>query len=48
MELCRERNLLLGRGGLHGNVLRIKPPMCLTKDDANYIADCLDEVLAST
>jgi alanine-glyoxylate transaminase/(R)-3-amino-2-methylpropionate-pyruvate transaminase len=46
LELCKERNLLLGKGGLFGNVLRIKPPMCLTKDDADYIVDCLDEVLA--
>jgi alanine-glyoxylate transaminase/(R)-3-amino-2-methylpropionate-pyruvate transaminase len=45
VELARERGLLLGKGGLHGNVLRIKPPMCLTKDDADYIVDCLDEVL---
>jgi alanine-glyoxylate transaminase/(R)-3-amino-2-methylpropionate-pyruvate transaminase len=46
MERCRERQLLIGRGGLHGNVLRIKPPMCITRDDADYIADCLDEVLS--
>jgi hypothetical protein len=26
-------------------VLRIKPPMCLTRDDADFLADCLDEVL---
>jgi alanine-glyoxylate transaminase/(R)-3-amino-2-methylpropionate-pyruvate transaminase len=45
LELCKERNLLIGKGGLYGNVLRIKPPMCLTKDDADYMADCLDEVL---
>jgi alanine-glyoxylate transaminase/(R)-3-amino-2-methylpropionate-pyruvate transaminase len=45
MELARERGLLIGKGGLHGNVLRIKPPMCLNLDDANFIADCLDEVL---
>ena len=45
MELARQRGLLIGRGGLHGNVLRIKPPMCLTKDDADFIVDCLDEVL---
>jgi alanine-glyoxylate transaminase/(R)-3-amino-2-methylpropionate-pyruvate transaminase len=45
MELARERGLLIGKGGLHGNVLRIKPPMCLSIDDANFIADCLDEVL---
>ena len=45
LELCRERGLLLGKGGLFGNVLRIKPPMCLTTDDADFLVDCLDEVL---
>jgi alanine-glyoxylate transaminase/(R)-3-amino-2-methylpropionate-pyruvate transaminase len=45
VELCKERGLLLGKGGLYGNVLRIKPPMCLSKDDADFLADCLDEVL---
>jgi alanine-glyoxylate transaminase/(R)-3-amino-2-methylpropionate-pyruvate transaminase len=45
VELCKERGLLLGKGGLYGNTLRIKPPMCLTRDDADFLADCLDEVL---
>jgi alanine-glyoxylate transaminase/(R)-3-amino-2-methylpropionate-pyruvate transaminase len=45
VELCKERGLLVGKGGLFGNVLRIKPPMCLTRDDADFLADCLDEVL---
>jgi alanine-glyoxylate transaminase/(R)-3-amino-2-methylpropionate-pyruvate transaminase len=45
LELAKERGLLIGKGGLYGNVLRIKPPMCLTKDDADFMADCLDEVL---
>jgi alanine-glyoxylate transaminase/(R)-3-amino-2-methylpropionate-pyruvate transaminase len=45
LELARERGLLVGKGGLHGNVLRIKPPMCLTKDDADFMVDCLEEVL---
>jgi alanine-glyoxylate transaminase / (R)-3-amino-2-methylpropionate-pyruvate transaminase len=45
VERCKERGLLVGKGGLHGNVLRIKPPMCLTKDDADFLADCLDEAL---
>lgn len=45
LELAKERGLLIGKGGLSGNVLRIKPPMCLTKTDADFMADCLDEVL---
>lgn len=45
LELCKERGLLLGKGGLFGNTLRIKPPMCLTRADADFLADCLDEVL---
>lgn len=45
LELCKERGLILGKGGLFGNTLRIKPPMCLTKTDADFLADCLDETL---
>jgi alanine-glyoxylate transaminase/(R)-3-amino-2-methylpropionate-pyruvate transaminase len=45
LERCKERGLLVGKGGLFGNTLRIKPPMCLTKDDADFLADCLDDVL---
>lgn len=45
LEKAKERNLLLGKGGLFGNTIRLKPPMCLAKDDADYIVDCLDEVL---
>src|SRR5262249_23503265 len=45
LELCKERGLLVGKGGRYGNTLRIKPPMRLTKDDADFLVDCLDEVL---
>ena len=45
LELCKERGLLIGKGGLYGNALRIKPPMCLTRDDADFLVDCLDEAL---
>jgi alanine-glyoxylate transaminase/(R)-3-amino-2-methylpropionate-pyruvate transaminase len=46
LELAKDRGLLIGKGGLHGNTLRIKPPMCITKDDADFLVDCLDEVLS--
>ena len=45
LEKAKERGLILGKGGLFGNTIRLKPPMCLTKDDADFIVDCLDEVL---
>ena len=45
MERCKDLGLILGKGGLHGNTLRIKPPMCITKDDADFLAACLDVAL---
>ncbi len=45
MEGCRDRGLIIGKGGLFGNTLRIKPPMCINKDDADFMLAVLDEVL---
>ena len=47
-ESAKDRGLLFGRGGLHGNVLRIKPPMCITRDDTDFLADTLDEAFTAT
>jgi alanine-glyoxylate transaminase/(R)-3-amino-2-methylpropionate-pyruvate transaminase len=45
-ERCREMGLLIGKGGFWGNTLRIKPPMCLTEADADFMVAVLDEALA--
>ncbi len=36
----------IGKGGFFGNVLRIKPPMCITKADVDYIVEVLDIALS--
>ena len=33
LEACRAGGLLIGKGGLYGNVLRIAPPLSLTADE---------------
>ncbi|XP_072448921.1 alanine--glyoxylate aminotransferase 2, mitochondrial [Chiloscyllium punctatum] len=35
-EDCREMGLLLGKGGMYGQSFRIKPPMCITKEDVDF------------
>ena len=43
LEAGREMGVLLGKGGLDGNVLRIKPPMCITAPDVDYALEVLDQ-----
>lgn len=39
------KGILLSADGPHRNVLKIKPPMCFTKEDAKFLVDHLDDVL---
>jgi len=41
-ERSRELGFLTGKGGLYGNVLRIKPPFCINKQDVDFIIEVLD------
>ncbi|MBM4112904.1 MAG: aspartate aminotransferase family protein [Phycisphaerae bacterium] len=46
LERCREMGVLVGKGGLFGNVLRIKPPMCIESADIDFLLEVLDRALA--
>jgi len=47
LEAAREMGVLVGKGGLDGNVLRIKPPMCITSEDVDFTLDVLDRALTA-
>jgi alanine-glyoxylate transaminase/(R)-3-amino-2-methylpropionate-pyruvate transaminase len=44
-EYAREKGLIIGRGGVFGNVLRINPPLCIEKPDIDFAIDVLDQGL---
>ena len=45
LDRCRHSGLLLGKGGNFGSVFRIKPPMCITKEDADFAVDVLEDAI---
>jgi 4-aminobutyrate aminotransferase len=45
MEATKERGLLVGKGGLYGNVLRIAPPLSLTDEEAEEGATIMVEAI---
>lgn len=47
MEECRKRGLLVGKGGLYGNVIRTSPPLNISRSDADEALRIMDEALVA-
>lgn len=39
----RNQGILVGKGGLRGTVIRIKPPMCVTKENVDFAIEALSK-----
>jgi len=48
VNLCRDNGLLVGKGGNFGHIFRIKPPMCITMEDADFAVDVLEDAIRKT
>ena len=46
-EQTKQRGLLIGKGGLHGNVLRISPPLTVNSDQVDEALRILGEAFAA-
>lgn len=45
MEKCKDRGLLIGKGGLFGNVVRLAPALSISQAQVNFIIDTIDACL---
>lgn len=48
MEAARENRILIGKGGIYGNVLRISPPLNIGRSDVDCFLKALDSSFAAS
>ncbi len=41
----RQRGILIGAAGKYGNILKIRPPLCVTTEHADRLVDTIEELL---
>ena len=46
LEVCRTRGVLVGKGGLKANTIRVSPPLIVTREAAKEAADAFEETMA--
>lgn len=47
MDECKRRGLIIGKAGLYGNVIRLSPPLIISRTDVDDAVSVLDESLAA-
>jgi 4-aminobutyrate aminotransferase len=47
LESTKDHGLLVGKGGMYGNVIRVTPPMNIARSDVDQFIDLLDKSLAA-
>jgi 4-aminobutyrate aminotransferase len=47
LEECRRRGLLVGKGGLYGNVLRIAPPLTVTEEEIDRASEIIADSVSA-
>jgi 4-aminobutyrate aminotransferase len=47
LDGCRRRGVLVGRGGVLGNVLRIAPPMSVTAEEIDEASAAIIDAIAA-
>jgi 4-aminobutyrate aminotransferase/(S)-3-amino-2-methylpropionate transaminase len=45
---CVERGLMVGKLGIHGNVIRVAPPLVITRELIDQSVSILEKVLSET
>lgn len=46
IESLKNENILIGKGGPYGTVLRITPPMCVREEDIDYCLTVFEKVFS--
>jgi 4-aminobutyrate aminotransferase-like enzyme len=47
VDMLRDRNVLVGIAGPHGNILKIRPPLCFKREHADLLVKALSDSLAT-
>lgn len=47
LELMRERQVLVGREGRYGNILKLRPPLIFTREHVDLFTNALDDALGA-